>query len=67
MGESVLKDYGWCKVTKKDAKYFISFDEGQTVIKMNSYQITEQEAGFAVENEIEAEKIARSIQNKNKK
>jgi len=65
MNESVLKDYGWCKVLKRDAYYFISFDEGQIVIKMNDYQITEKEAISAIENEIEAEIIARSVQKRN--
>jgi len=62
MKESILKDYGWCRIVRKDADFYICFDEGQVVISMNTYQISEQEANKAKASEVEAEKVARSVQ-----
>lgn len=61
--EIILKDYGWCKVIEENGKYFLIFDEGQITIKMIRYQIAKSQASLAIKNEIEAEKIARAIQN----
>jgi len=53
---TLLKDYGWCKVALFESEYFLSFDEGQVVIKMNSYKISEDEANQAIKSEEDAEK-----------
>lgn len=62
---TLLKDYGWCKVALLENEYFLCFDEGQVVIKMNSYKISEDEANQAIKSEEDAEKITRTIQIRN--
>jgi hypothetical protein len=64
MRQVTLKDYGWCRIYMIDDKYYMSFDEGGVVIGMNDYEVSEVDARSALESEIEAERIARLIQNK---
>lgn len=65
MEKIILKDYGWCKILRDNTDYFICFDEGQIVVKMNTYPISEQEAESGIKDELEAERIARSVQMRN--
>jgi hypothetical protein len=66
MGAKILKNFGWCRIFSIGDRYFMTFDEGGVVVEMNSYEITKEEAFAAIENEIEAEKIARAIQKRKK-
>jgi hypothetical protein len=63
MDKLILKDYGWCKIYFLNQKYFICFDEGQIAVKMNSYQISENQAKEAIRDELMAEKVAFEVQN----
>ena len=47
-----------------NTEFFICFDEGEIVIKMNTYSISEEEAEKAANDELEAERIARLIQSR---
>ena len=62
MDEKIIKDYGWCKVIKKNTDFFMTFDAGQIVIEMKTYKITEAQAEEACKSEEVAEKIAFEIQ-----
>lgn len=65
MRERIIKDYGWCKISTLEDDYYMSFDEGGVAVKMNGYKISKDDALIAIENEEEAERIARQIQSKN--
>jgi len=56
-----LKDYGWCKVLKKDEEYFISYDAGGIVIQMKEIDITKAQAIKAMIDQYEAEKVIKEI------
>jgi hypothetical protein len=60
---NIIKDYGWCKIFTDEGKSYISFDAGEIVVKMTTYEISEEQRSLAVESETLAEKIAREVAN----
>lgn len=63
--KEILKDYSWCKVLKKEEKYFISYDSGGIAVQMKEIEITESEAMRAMIDQYEAEKLIKEIIIKN--
>lgn len=61
MKSEILKDYGWCQVIKKESNYYLKFDKGGVVVIMSTFKISESQANISIANEIEAEKIAKSL------
>jgi len=61
MKSKILKDYGWCQVIKEESNYYLKFDIGGVVAIMSTFKISESQANISIANEIEAEKVAKSL------
>ena len=60
--EAIFDDYG-IKIAKRSAKYYISYDEGELMVKFVEKEITERDALKAQKSSQDAYEVIIAIQN----
>jgi len=63
--KTIFDSFG-CQIIERGDKIFIRFDEGELVIKMVEYEITEKEAQKAMLSEKDAYEVILSVQHRGK-